>query len=246
VPIVIELLTGVTFLFSAMFAGSGVLKLAQRAEFELVLVQLFGTRLFARAGVSSRIAATGVAAYELLLAALLASRLFLPIAPVLLLATMAVFLLVVGRSLRLHVACGCFRSRRPAEVSTLVRALLLLALAALLVFGRIPAVRTLHQAALGAGWAAGLALGLYLTVVAVRALMRIQYRAAEVPWSIPMTTARDILTVCGRPVPDVPTGADGCVRATALCRASRLPVSTLFLELERQFRGQSASPTAAP
>jgi hypothetical protein len=236
VPAVIGLLTGITFLFSALFVGSGVLKLAQRAEFELVLVQLFGTRLFARAGVSSRIAATSVAAYELLLASLLASGLLLPIAPFLLLATMTVFFLVVGRAVRLHVACGCFRSRRPAEVSTLVRALLLLALAVLLVFGRIPDIRTVHQAALGAAWAAGLAVGLYLTVVAVRALLRTQYPGAEVPWSIPMATAKDILTDCGRPVPDVPTGADGCVRATTLCRASHLPVSTLFWELERQSR----------
>jgi hypothetical protein len=51
-----------------------------------------------------------------------------------------------------------------------------------------------------------------------------------------MATAKDILTDCGRPVPDVPTGADGCVRATTLCRASHLPVSTLFWELERQSR----------
>lgn len=133
----IEFLTGIRFLFAALFVYTVVVKLSGLARFELVLVQLFGTRGFARTGLTSRAAALLVTTFELALAALIGFGLLVPVSTALLVATMAVFAAVVFRSWRLHVDCGCFPDRRPTEVSSLVRSAILLALAVVLLVGGI-------------------------------------------------------------------------------------------------------------
>lgn len=223
-------LLGVRILFTGVFVYTGLSKLAGLTRFEMVLVQLFGTRPFRR--VTSRATAASVAAYELALAAALA--LGLPGAAILLALTMAVFAVVVFRAWRMHVDCGCFRDRRPSEVASLVRSTILLGLATWLAIAGIPG----EGSVLGAfGWAAGLALGTYAVVLLVRRVVRQSYPEESPPRMVPEIVATQILVPTGRPgVPPGLADEDGWVEATALCAGSRLPVSTLFLELERRSR----------
>jgi uncharacterized membrane protein YphA (DoxX/SURF4 family) len=223
-------LLGVRFLFAAMFVYTGLSKVAGLTRFEMVLVQLFGTRPFRR--VTSRAAAGVVAAYELLLAAGLAAG--LPGSAILLALTMAVFAVVVFRAWRLHVDCGCFRDRRPSEVASLVRSGLLLGLAVWLAVAGLPRSGPLLA---GLAWAVAFAAATYGVVLVVRRVVRRSYPEESPPRMVPALVADQILEAAHRPA--VPAGmadADGWVEVTALCRATGLPVSTLFRELELRSR----------
>lgn len=226
-------LLGLRFLFAAMFVYTGLSKLAGRAWFEMVLLQLFGSRPFR--WVTSRAAATLVAGYELVLAALVG--LGVPGSAVLLVVTLAVFAAVVFRAWRLHVDCGCFPDRRPSEVAGLVRSAALLGLAVWLAVAGPPGAVTARSVLAGVGWAAGLALATYGVVLAVRRLVRRSYPEQESPRVVPAQIVAEILADTGRPgIPDGLADADGWVEVTAVCGRTRLPVSTLMGELESRSR----------
>lgn len=240
-------LLGIRLLFAGLFVVTALTKLADLARFELVLVQLFGTRPFAR--VTSRTAALVVAGYELALAAAVGSGAVEPVGTVLLAVTMAVFAAVVFRAWRLHVDCGCFRDRRPSEVASLARSAVLLGLAVALALAGSPDVAGPRSLLAGLGWAVGIAAAVHGLVLAVRHAVRRSYPDPSPPRVVPAGIAEEILAAAGRPA--TPAGLadeDGWVEVTALCRATRLPVSTLFLELERRSRlaGAPLLPTGTP
>ena len=228
-------LLGVRLLFAGVFVFTALAKLADLARFELVLVQLFGTRPFAR--VTSRAAALLVAAYELGLAAAVGTGAVEPAGTVLLALTMAVFAAVVFRAWRLHVDCGCFRDRRPSEVASLARSAVLLGLAGTLAVAGSPDVTGPRSVLIGLGWALGLAAAVHGLVLAVRHAVRRAYPDPSPPRVVPAVVADQILAAAGRPpTPPGLADEDGWVELTALCRATRLPVSTLLRELERRSR----------
>lgn len=228
---------GVRLLFAAIFVYTGLSKVTDLARFELVLVQLFGTRPFARARTSSRTAARLIAGYELALAAAVGTGVAEPVGAVLVALTMAVFAAVVFRAWRLHVDCGCFRDRRPSEAASLVRSAILLGLAVTLAVAGSPAEPGLGAYLAGLGCAVGIAAATHGIVLAVRHAVRRSYPEESPPRVVPALIAEGILAQEGRPA--MPAGLadeDGWVEVTALCRATGLPVSTLFLELEQRSR----------
>lgn len=226
-------LFGLRFLFAALFVYTGLSKVADRARFELVLLQLFGSRPFR--WVTSRTAATLIAGYELVLAGMVG--LGAPGSAVLLLVTLAVFAVVVFRAWRLHVDCGCFPDRRPAEVAGLVRSAVLVGLAVWLAAAGPAGPATAPSVLAGVGWAAGLAAATYGVVLVVGRLVRRSYPEHGSPRVVPAQIVAEILADRGRP--GVPAGladADGWVEVTVVCRRTRLPVSTLMRELELRSR----------
>lgn len=227
------LLLGLRFLFAAIFVYTGLSKVAGRARFELVLLQLFGSRPFR--WVTSRTAATAIAGYELVLAGLVGFG--VPGSAVLLAVTLAVFAAVVFRAWRLHVDCGCFPDRRPSEVAGLARSAVLLGLAVWLAVAGPAGAVTARSALGGVGWALGLALATYGVVLAVRRLVRRSYPEQGSPRVVPAQIVSEILADRGRPgVPDGLADADGWVEVAAACGRTGLPVSTLMRELESRSR----------
>lgn len=86
----------------------------------------------------------------------------------------------------------------------------------------------------------------YLAVTAVRRVMYRSYPAEPVPRMVPELIAAEILADRGGPAISARAGAtDGWVPVIGLCQATGLPVSTLFLELERRARSLGG-PLAPP
>ena len=89
----------------------------------------------------------------------------------------------------------------------------------------------------GVLWATGLAVATYAVVLAVRRLVRRSYPEPGSARVVPVQIVAEVLADRGRP--GVPVGladADGWVEVTAVCRRTRLPVSTLMRELESRSR----------
>jgi uncharacterized membrane protein YphA (DoxX/SURF4 family) len=230
------LLTGIQLFFAAMFTWTAMTKLLDVSRFELVLVRLFGTKPFAR--VPSRPAALAVAGFEFALAAALGFGLFEPVSTAVLVATTVTFTAVVWRAWRQHVACGCFPDRRPAEVSSMTRSVILVGLATtLLVFG-IPPVAGGRLLA-SALCAVGIGAGVYLVFKVTARIVRGAHPEPPKAQMVPAPIAAQILAQSGRGMPDLPDDR-GWFEVTALCRAARLPVSALLIELERRSMAASA------
>jgi hypothetical protein len=83
------------------------------------------------------------------------------------------------------------------------------------------------------GWAALLAAMTHAMMLISRAATRRRYPATRVPRKVPRSLAEQVLADRDQPA-TVLAGTPGeWVEAVPLCRAGRLPVSTLFAELEQ-------------
>jgi uncharacterized membrane protein YphA (DoxX/SURF4 family) len=231
-------LTGIRFFFALVFVLTGSQKFFRLTEFELVLVQLFGTRPFARLHITSRTAAIMVSSFELLLGFAIAFGIFMRVTGVVLILTMVAFTAAVGRAWALHVSCGCFPGRRPSEVSSVVRSGILLALACLLAAFGAPSPFGGAEIELAAPWAAGIAASLYVIVKIVRWGVARNYPANEPKRMVPRAIVTEVLTRRGIPIPVIPGDAADSVEAVPLCRTTGMSISTLFLELEEYVRKQ--------
>jgi hypothetical protein len=219
---------GLRLYFLAALTISAASKARDLSGLELSLVRLFGTRCFSTASFTSRTAALLLSFYEGLLGVFVAVNPLSPVGAVLLAATMAVFTVVVARAFRMHVSCGCFRSRRPAELSSLTRSSLLFALSIVVAIAEFNRVDTYSDWWSGAGVALGVGVAVGGIVSAVRGL-------AGQPWPI-----REVIpTVKLRSLPDdmiIRLGltdsdggkAEGWMDVLELSRALRLPVSSVL------------------
>lgn len=163
-----DFVEGVRVYFVALLAVSSVSKMWDLRGFELALIRLFGIGCFTARILTSKSAAFGLVFYEGALAVAIAAGALDPFGGVVLIATMAIFTLVVARALYLHISCGCFRNRRPAELGSLVRS------CALLLLSIVIAIADLMGSGGNVNWlfAGGYALGVAAIVAGFSLLIR--------------------------------------------------------------------------
>lgn len=227
-----ELLLGIRILFVIVFAGTATTKIIRRTAFEMALVKLLGVRPYRGLPWTSRTAAWTIAGFEYALALLLATGWFHPVGVWLLVATTVVFFGVVARAWKMHVDCGCFPDRRPAEVASMLRSTLLVALAVTLAVGGAPSHPTGHLVT-GLGVAVLLGAAVHLTYLGARALFSRSSPPQSHPLVIHRVMADQILARHGRePVPTTVADDDGWLDAEETCRTTGFPVSTLMIALQ--------------
>lgn len=232
-----EFLLGVRILFVLLFAVTATTKIIRRTAFELALVKLLGVRPYRGLPWTSRTAAYAIAGYEYLLALLLATGWGHPVGAWLLVLTTVVFLGVVGRAWKMHVDCGCFPDRRPAEVASMLRSVLLVGLAVTLALGGLPLPDSPGGFLLGLGAAVLLGGAVHLAYLGTRSVFSRDSPPESHPPVIHRIMADQILAQHGRePVPATLPDDDGWLEAEAMCRATRFPVSTLMTALQENSR----------
>lgn len=240
-----ELLFGIRLLFVVLFVGTATTKIIRRTAFEMALVKLLGVRPYRGLPWTSRTAAWTIAGFEYALALLLVTGWLHPVGVWLLVVTTVVFLGVVARAWKLHVDCGCFPDRRPAEVASMLRSALLVVLAFTLALGGLPTPDHPIGLLVGVGVAVLLGAAVHLTYLGARALFSRSSPPQGHPLVIHRVMADQILARHGRgPVPATVADDDGWLDAEETCRTTGFPVSTLMIALQES--SQQIGPALLP
>lgn len=236
---------GLRLYLAAVLLVAASSKVRNVESFELVLVQLFGIRLFTywRHG-HSRFVAKTLICYEIVLSILVIVNPIEHPVTVALIATMTMFLLIVGRAFAIHVSCGCFRSRRPTELSNLLRSSLLVmcSVALIMVEGSSSVGGKVHWL-MSLCVAAGLAGAIECAVTIAKHGARLgkgsaakQRRERDSPLSIPVSL------IPNDQLDQVSKGARvrleraGWIEVVDLARSTRIPVSTIVYAAQGSIR----------
>lgn len=218
--------------FTAVLALSTVTKLRDLPALELTLIRLFGLKRFSIGLYTSKSAGLALTFFEGILTVCIATNALGWVGGALLAATMGAFTVVVARAFRLHVSCGCFRDRRPAELGSLTRSGMLFMLSVVVLIAELDGVGGSSE------WASGIAVALAVAALVGGVAFGMKRLADR---SEPVSDARMAVYLAALPKDLIllfqlskqsKVGDENWIEVVQLSKALGVPVSTLLIRIE--------------